>query len=256
MRPRRTRHGYLDRVGKRESSVSWLDGTAKTRVLFAGAALLLVASLVIAVLGVGHFSAAAPTASPTVAPMALAPTPTETATPEPTTTTAPTATATTSKPTPTPRPAVTAANGCAFVLPPGFTEDRGAIGYYPADDHTGFVALDALTGGSDQIKMTDATSRFIANVLARAIGNFKQTGAKQLGDSYRLDFTATAVSGKPGHGTLYVRQFSKVTCGATLYVLNDSPIPYDTLLESLMNSLQPDNANPPGTPAPATPGRP
>ncbi|MGN6699719.1 MAG: hypothetical protein ACTHMR_16320 [Thermomicrobiales bacterium] len=254
MRPRRTRHGYLDRVGRRNNVAAGLDSPARARMLFAGAALLLVASLVIAVLGVGRFSAAAPTASPTAAPVALASTPAETPTPEPTATTVPTVTATVAKPTPTPRPPLTAANGCAFLLPTGFTEDRGTIGYYPADDHSGFVALDALTGGSDQIKMTDATSRFTANVLARAIGNFKQPGAKQLGDSYRLDFTATAANGKPGHGTLYVRQFTNVTCGATLYELNDSPIPFDTLLESLMNSLQADTANPPSTPT--APGKP
>lgn len=130
------------------------------------------------------------------------------------------------------------ANGpCTLALPSGFVEERPGGGYYPASDQTGFAALDQFATEGSSRTAESLAQGFINVNLTKVLQNVRQTGAEQTDDGYRLDFTAS-VGGQPGRGSVYVRRFGTVACGATLYLLDRSTIPFATTREVLILSLQ------------------
>ena len=244
--------------------------TAKALALFAGAAILLLTSIAIVVFGRGSApgpvaSAPPPTATvvaaldatPTAAPET--PTPPPTQPPSPFTPTRPAPTPTT---TPTPRPATATATagatpqlplvvqgGCAASLPPGFGEETPQGGYYPALDQSGFAALDSFDTANGQRTPEEIAQVFATTVLSKVIQNYQQTGAERAGDGYRVDYTAT-VGSKTGRGSFYIKQFGPVACGATLYTLDGSSLPFATSYNLMVVSLKPAPSPRPGTATP------
>lgn len=177
------------------------------------------------------------TTTPTVAP---------TVPPTPTVRPSPTATATTVA---TPRPATATraasatpgrplvANGlCAMTLPVGFVEERPGGGYYPATDKTGFAALDQFSTEGGTRSAEELAGRFSTTTLALNLQGLRQTGGEQVAGGYRLDFTAS-VGGQPGRGSVFVRPFDTVACGATLFLLDRSPLPFATAREVVILSV-------------------
>jgi hypothetical protein len=248
--------------------------TPKVVALFAGALLLIVASVAIIGFGLRRPGAAQTAATPPLAPSmtVAAAVPTvqpETATPPPTQspptatpTRAATATATARPPTATP-PAGTVAAGatpqqplvihgaCAMSLLAGFREETPQGGYYPANDQTGFAALDEFDTANGQRTPEQLAQGFATTVLSRVIQNYQQTGTERAGDGYRIDYTATA-NGQPGKGSFYLKEFGSVACGATLFTTNTSSLPFATSFNLMVVSLKPAPAPRPGT---ATPTR-
>lgn len=156
--------------------------------------------------------------------------PTNAATPRPATATRVAASATPG------RPLVT--NGlCAMALPSGFAEERPGGGYYPASDRSGFAALDQfnIEGGA---RTPEALAQgFTTANLTRVLQDVRQTGAEQTDTGYRIDFTAS-VGGQPGRGSVFIRAFDTVACGATLFLLDRSSVPFATTREVMILSLQ------------------
>jgi hypothetical protein len=188
----------------------------------------------------GAASTALPATPPTAAP------PTATATPPATATGRAAATvASTARPasatvtraasaTPT-RPLV--ANGlCVLGLPSGFTEERPGGGYYPALDKTGFVALDQFSTEGGTRTPDELATRFTTATLALTLQDVRQTGAESVEGGYRVDFTAS-VGGQPGRGSVFVRASGSAACGATVYLLDRSPLPFATTREGVILSV-------------------
>ena len=187
---------------------------------------------------------AAATAPPSVAPATTPPTATAT-TPATATVRAAATVANTTRPasatatraasaTPT-RPLV--ANGlCTLGLPSGFAEDRPGGGYYPALDKTGFVALDQFSTEGGTRTPDELATRFTTATLALTLQNLRQTGAESVAGGYRVDFTAS-VGGQPGRGSVFVRASGSVACGATVYLLDSSPLPFVTIREDVILSV-------------------
>jgi hypothetical protein len=246
---------------RRRSRYDFDRGDSSTRVtvaLFVGALVLLLASggLIAAMLRQDDAPrAAAPTPSgtaviavatprptdvppPTVAPAAATGTarpPTVTVTARPATATAPTSSAPGS---PTRLPTTTTAGGCAVAIPKGFTEERAGSGYYPADDKSGFIALDPFATNGGQRSTADLAQGYIEGTLKLALQDFRQTASLRTDEGSRIEYTASA-GGKTGRGVVVVRRIGEVACGVTLFVLEGSPIPFDQTLDALLSSLQP-----------------
>jgi hypothetical protein len=248
--------------GRRRSRYDQEGPNRTTVALFVGALVLLLASggLIAAMLRQGSaLQAASPTPGGTTLAVA-SPSPASAATP-PATNTPPaptplpaTATGTTRPPTATARPATpatpasprpssptpvagtTQARGCALAIPAGFTEERE--GYYPADDDTGFIGLDPFDTNGGQRSTADLAQGFIEGTLKRTLQDFRQTASVRTDGESRIEYTASA-GGKAGRGVVVVRQFGDIACGVTLFILDDSPIPYDQTLDYLLSSLQP-----------------
>lgn len=245
-------------------------------LLFAGTALLLVASVGI-VLGrsrptdvIGQTdpptvravgTLAATTTSPTVAappPATAATSPTLAATPPASARTAatsavrptspPAATATRGQPSATPGLPTVTNGGCAMSLPPGYGIESGQSGYYPANDRTGFVALDSFATSGGQTPEALAQG-FATRTLDHALADYQQISAANLGDRYRIDYSATA-NGQPGQGSIYVQIFGTVGCGVTIFALDTAPGSLVTTLEVLVGSLGPLPTTRSGSPTP------
>lgn len=254
--------GRVRQMGGRRRVAYDVPRTGRATVaLFTGAIVLLLMScgLVVAMLRQGL---AAPGQSPTPAGTAVAalataapPTadPTNTA-PPPTATTAtqgvpgPTATVPartptgTARPVATPvatqRPATVRAGGCALALPPAFREERPGGGYFPANDGTGFAALDAFDTNGGQRSASGLAQAFVEGTLKTALKDYRQIGASGSGDNSRVEYTARS-GDRSGRGVLVVRRVGEVACGVSLFVLTDSAIDFDRTLEYLLSSLQP-----------------
>jgi hypothetical protein len=150
----------------------------------------------------------------------------------------------------TQRPLVTN-GGCAMVLPPGFREETPQGGYYPALDQTGFAALDSFNTEGGQRMPEVLAQAFVGSTLSRVIQGYQQVGVQPSGDGYRIDYVAT-VGGQPGRGSVYFKTFGPIACGATLFTLDSSSLPFATTLDLMILSLQVAPASRPGT---ATPTR-
>jgi len=189
---------------------------------------------------------------PTVTPRPT-PAPTATQTPRPTVAARVTAAATVTRAaaSATPQRPLVTNGGCAIVLPSGFREETPQGGYYPALDQTGFAALDSFNTENGQRTTEVLAQAFAGSTLSRVIQGYRQVGAERTGDGYRIDYVAT-VGGQPGRGSLYFKTFGTVACGATLFTLDSSSLPFATTLDLLILSLQVAPASRPGT---ATPTR-
>ncbi len=138
-----------------------------------------------------------------------------------------------------------------MVLPPGFREETPQGGYYPATDQTGFTALDVFNTENGTRTPEELAQRFATTTLSQVIQGYRQTSAERTGDGYRIDYAAT-VGGQPGRGSLYFKSFGTLACGATLFTLDRSSLPFASTLEVMILSLQAAPATRPGT---ATPTR-
>lgn len=138
-----------------------------------------------------------------------------------------------------------------MILPTGFGEETPQGGYYPALDQTGFAALDSFNTEGGQRTPEVLAQAFASSTLSQVIQGYQQTGAQQSGDGYRIDYVAT-VGGQPGRGSLYFKTFGTVACGATLFTLDRSSLPFATTLDLMILSLQVAPSPRPGT---ATPTR-
>jgi hypothetical protein len=225
-----------------------------TVALFVGAIVLLLASggMIAAMLREGTAAqAASPTPSGTAVVAVATPPPAEptaTSTPPPPTAVPATATATARPATatapasarpasPTPRAPTARAGRCALALPTGFTEERPGGGYFPADDKTGFVALDSFDTNGGQRSTSDLIQGYAEGTLNRALRDFRQTATIRTDDSSRIEYTASA-EGKAGRGVVVVRRIGDFACGVTLFALEGSPIAFDQTLDYLLSSLQ------------------
>ena len=240
--------------------------TRATVALFVGAIVLLLASggLIAAMLRGGMtIQTASPTPGGTTVIAVATPAPTDipapstTATPPPPTAVPATATGTTRPATgtattrpatatapasarpasPTQRPATTRAGSCAMAIPAGFAEERNGSGYYPANDKTGFVALDPFDTNGGQRTTSDLAQSYIEGTLKLALQDVRQTGSIRTDDSSRIEYTASA-EGKAGRGVVVVRRIGDFACGVTLFALEGSPIAFDQTLDYLLSSLQ------------------
>ena len=151
----------------------------------------------------------------------------------------------------TPQRSLVTNGGCAIVLPSGFQEETPQGGYYPALDQTGFAALDSFNTEGGQRSPETLAQAFASGTLSQVIQGYRQTGVQQSGDGYRIDYVAT-VGGKPGRGSLYFKTFGTIACGATLFTLDNSSLPFATTLDLMILSLQVAPVSQPGT---ATPTR-
>lgn len=243
--------------------------TWRTGLLFLGAALLLLASAAIvadAVRGgtvqptnntaVGTVNTVAPPPATAARATGTTTSPPATATRATGTITSPVATATRAAPSGPTRTAVladpqatatrqvaatptlpTVANGgCAMSLPGGYGVDPVQVGYFPALDRTGFVALDSFaTAGQTPAILAQA---FASDTLSRILSDYEQTVGADLGDRYRIDYRA-ASGGKPGHGSTQVRIFGGRGCGVTVFVLDGAPDTLAVTFDLLVRSLGP-----------------
>ena len=119
-------------------------------------------------------------------------------------------------------------------LPIGYEADPAQVGYFPALDRTGFVALDSFAGAAQ----TPATlaQTFADSTLSRVLTDYQQTGATDLGDRYRIDYRATA-NGKPGQGSFQVRVFGSIGCGVTVFALDGATGSLAATFDLLVRSL-------------------
>jgi len=130
----------------------------------------------------------------------------------------------------------TVANGgCAMSLPGGYEADPTQIGYFPALDRTGFVALDSFAG-ADQTPATLAQT-FADSTLSRVLTDYQQTGATDLGDRYRIDYRATS-NGQSGRGSTQVQVFGSIGCGVTVFALDNATGPLPATFDLLVRSLK------------------
>ena len=189
-----------------------------------------------------------PTATPRPTPS-----PTATQTPRPTVVAATTlaATVTRAATRATPQRTLVTNGNCALALPPGFREETPQGGYYPALDQTGFAALDSFNTEGGQRTPEALAQAFATSTLSQVIQGYRQVGAERSGDGYRIDYVAT-VGGQPGRGSLYFKTFGTVACGATLFTLDNSGLPFAPTLDLMILSLQ---VAPASRPATATPTR-
>ena len=143
-------------------------------------------------------------------------------------------------------PLPTVANGgCAMSLPAGYEADPTQIGYFPALERTGFVALDSFAVG-DQTPMTLAET-FANGTLSRVLTDYQQTGATDLGDRYRIDYRATS-GGKTGRGSTQVQVFGGIGCGVTVFAFDNATGPLAATFDLLVRSLRPVQAPRTATP--------
>jgi len=161
------------------------------------------------------------------------------------------ATATRAAASATPQRPLVTNGGCAIVLPLGFREETPQGGYFPALDQSGFAALDSFNTEGGQRTPETLAQAFATSTLSRVIQGYRQVGAERSGDGYRIDYVAT-VGGQPGRGSLYLKTFGTVACGATLFTLDSSRLPFATTLDLMILSLQVVPTSRPGT---ATPTR-
>ena len=110
-------------------------------------------------------------------------------------------------------------------------------GYFPADDKTGFVALDSFDTNGGQRSTSDLIQGYAEGTLNRALRDFRQTATIRTDDSSRIEYTASA-EGKAGRGVVVVRRIGDFACGVTLFALEGSPIAFDQTLDYLLSSLQ------------------
>lgn len=134
--------------------------------------------------------------------------------------------------------------GCAMSLPAGYAADPTQVGYYPARDQTGFVALDAFTGANQS--PASIALAFVNGTLSRVLTDYQQTGATDLGDRYRIDYRATS-NGKAGRGSTQVQVFAGVGCGVTVFALDSATGPLAATFDLLVRSLMPVTAPRTGT---------
>jgi len=134
--------------------------------------------------------------------------------------------------------------GCAMGLPGGYAPDPGQVGYFPARDRTGFVALDSFAG-ADQTPATLAQT-FASGTLSRVLTDYQQTGATDLGDRYRIDYRATS-GGQTGRGSIQVQIFGDIGCGVTVFALDAATGPLASTFDLLVRSLGPVQAPRTGT---------
>ncbi len=184
------------------------------------------------------------------------------------TATAPVPPAPTSVPTATPVPPTATAvrvtaidrdRQCRIVVPEGFAEDTPGSGYFPARDHTGFLALDAPDTVGGTLTLDQALGTVLA-ALAAALPDYHETGVERAAGEVRVAFIA-APDGAPGRGLAAFRQFGPIVCGATLFVAGAAPVPLDATTEALVASLglapgatlRPTPVPPTATPRPPTP---
>lgn len=179
------------------------------------------------------------------------PAPTTTQTPRPTVVAATTraVTVTRAAASATPQLPLVTNGGCATVLPPGFREETPQGGYYPAIDQSGFAALDSFNTAGGQRTPEALAQAFATSTLSKVIQGYRQVGAGQSGDGYRIDYVATA-EGQPGRGSLYFKTFGTVACGATVFTLDSSRLPFASTLDLMILSLQVAPASQTGTPTP------
>lgn len=162
----------------------------------------------------------------------------------------PAAATATRRPSTTPGLPTVTNGGCAVSLPRGYGIDPTQRGYYPANDHTGFVALDSFANNSGTQTPETLAQAFATGTLNRALTDYHQTGAVNLGDRYRIDYTATA-AGQRGRGSIYVQLFGTLGCGVTTFALETATGSLAATLDVLVGSLEPLLPTRPGT---ATPG--
>ncbi len=188
-----------------------------------------------AITGTNTVASARPTITPASTPSAVGTRTATLANPQATSTTAPLPTV--------------ANGGCAMSLPGGYGADPTQIGYFPALDRTGFVALDAFAG-ADQTPATLAKA-FASGTLSRVLTDYQQTGATDLGDRYRIDYRATS-NGQSGRGSTQVQVFGEIGCGVTVFALDGATGPLAATFDLLVRSLGPVQAPRTG-PATTTP---
>jgi hypothetical protein len=139
----------------------------------------------------------------------------------------------------------TVVNGvCAMSLPDGYAADPNQVGYFPARDQTGFVALDSFAG-ANQSPATLAQA-FASGTLSRVLTDYQQTGATDMGDRFRIDYRATS-NGRPGRGSTQVQVFGGIGCGVTVFALDSATGPLAATFDLLVRSLMPAQAPRTGT---------
>ncbi len=136
----------------------------------------------------------------------------------------------------TPTLPTVANGGCAMSLPDGYESDPAQLGYYPARDRTGFVALDSFAGVDQTPALLAQT--FVGSTLTRVLTDYQQTGATDLGDRYRIDYRATS-GGQAGRGSTQVRIFGGIGCGVTVFALDSATVTLATTFDLLVRTLGP-----------------
>ena len=149
----------------------------------------------------------------------------------------------------TPTLPIVANGGCAMSLPDGYESDPAQLGYYPARDRTGFVALDSFAGVDQTPALLAQT--FVGSTLTRVLSDYQQTGATDLGGRYRIDYRATS-GGQAGRGSTQVQVFGSIGCGVTVFALDAAVGPLATTFDLLVRTLVPVQVPRTGT-ATATP---
>lgn len=120
---------------------------------------------------------------------------------------------------------------CQLAVPGAFAEDAPGSGYFPARDHTGFVAIDApdRAGGANTFDQTLAA--VLAN-LKTLLPGYVETNVVRGPGSLRVEFTA-APEGRAGRGVAYFKDLGPFVCGGTLFLTDGSPLPFDATLQGL-----------------------
>lgn len=143
---------------------------------------------------------------------------------------------------------------CQLAVPAAFAEDTPGSGYFPARDRTGFVAIDAPDRAGGANTFDQALATVLVNLKALLPG-YVETAAIRGQGSLRVEFTA-APDGRAGRGVAYFRDRGPFVCGGTLFLTADSPLPFDSTLQSLIATLdvvKRAKPRPTATPLPPTP---
>lgn len=125
---------------------------------------------------------------------------------------------------------------CQLAVPAAFAEDSPGSGYFPARDKTGYVAVDAPDRAGGANTFDQALATVLAN-LKILLPGYVETNVVRGQGSLRVEFTATP-SGAAGRGVAHFKNLGPFVCGATLFLSEGSPIPFDTTLQGLVGSLQ------------------
>jgi hypothetical protein len=124
-----------------------------------------------------------------------------------------------------------AENRCQMMLPAGMTEDAPGTGEFTLDDDQGFALLQSIEGAD-----LDTTVELFTASFTPIFTDYTETNRVTTADSDRIDFTGEFIL--EVKGTMYFKQFDNVICNVILFVYTTSDAPYDTILNTMIDSLQ------------------
>jgi len=150
-----------------------------------------------------------------------------------------------------------------MTLPTAFVEDQPGGGYYPARDSLAFAALDWPYHPYDRVYFREASAAVQAQ-LQGVIADYRHlTSTGPIDNRYTVSFAGT-LGGRPGQGTIVLRQFEREMCAVTLFLVAGATLPLEATRDALVQSLrvvpttavQPSPTALPPTPIPAPPPTP